>query len=188
VSTGWYGKQGDPTRREIYALLDPDTEQPRYVGCAQSAATRLTTHWQQKGRRTSRLAAWLRTLTEIPKLQVIESVPVAQWRDRERYWIQVLNGGQLLNVVHTPVASEVYGHAQTEETRQILREAMRMRHQNGLMPVARGVDAGKSALTEDDVRAIRADSRPQRSIAASYGISQPAVWQIKKRRTWTHVE
>jgi len=42
-------------------------------------------------------------------------------------------------------------------------------------------------LSDDDVRAIRADTRPQTQIADQYGISQSNVSQIKTRATWAHV-
>lgn len=39
-------------------------------------------------------------------------------------------------------------------------------------------------LTEQQVRAIRADGRRQVDIAADYGVSQCAISDIKRRRTW----
>lgn len=45
----------------------------------------------------------------------------------------------------------------------------------------------RSKLTPDDIRHIRADSRPQRKIAIDYGISQKAIWNIKSRKTWGRV-
>lgn len=46
---------------------------------------------------------------------------------------------------------------------------------------------GNSRLTEDQVRAIRADSRRQIDIAKAYGITQAAVSGIKLRKMWAHV-
>lgn len=51
----------------------------------------------------------------------------------------------------------------------------------------RGTAHGMAKLTADDVRAIRADSRPQRQIAAAYGITQAAVSAIRLRKLWKHV-
>ena len=51
----------------------------------------------------------------------------------------------------------------------------------------RGVGTHRSRLTEEQVLAIRADTRPQRSIAADYGITQTNVSAIKRRQTWTHL-
>lgn len=42
-------------------------------------------------------------------------------------------------------------------------------------------------LTETDVISIRADDRTHDVIAEDYGISQPQVSRIKKRKTWAHV-
>lgn len=52
----------------------------------------------------------------------------------------------------------------------------------------RGTGNGHAKLTEDDVRAIRADPRPQRQIARDYGVGQFCVWSIKQRRHWRHLE
>lgn len=45
-----------------------------------------------------------------------------------------------------------------------------------------------SKLTEDDVRAIRADTRTQREIAKDYGVCQQEISRIKARLRWNHVE
>ena len=54
--------------------------------------------------------------------------------------------------------------------------------------VARGEQCGNSRLTEDQVRAIRADTRTYRAIAADYAIVPSAIHQIKTRKTWRHVD
>lgn len=50
-----------------------------------------------------------------------------------------------------------------------------------------GTTHPRAKLTEAQVRSIRADLRPQRAIAAAYGMGQPAVCEIKNRKTWRHV-
>jgi hypothetical protein len=52
----------------------------------------------------------------------------------------------------------------------------------------KGSSQHKAILTEDDVRAIRADPRKQHEIAAQYGISRVNVSVIKSRKNWKHVE
>lgn len=59
------------------------------------------------------------------------------------------------------------------------------RERHGTLP--RGVGHVNAKLTEDDVRAIRAASGSQRSIAARFGISQMNVSFIVRRETWTHI-
>ena len=50
-----------------------------------------------------------------------------------------------------------------------------------------GKNNSQAKLTEENVRAIRADARSQLAIAAAYGISQTNVGFIKRRITWQHV-
>lgn len=58
----------------------------------------------------------------------------------------------------------------------------------GLMKTMRGEKHPSSNLTANEVLAIRADTRPQRAIAATYGVTQGIVCAIKQRRNWAHVQ
>jgi hypothetical protein len=51
----------------------------------------------------------------------------------------------------------------------------------------RGEAAAISKLSEDQVRAIRRDGRPQDQIASAFGISQANVSLVKNRKSWAHV-
>lgn len=42
-------------------------------------------------------------------------------------------------------------------------------------------------LTDEQVRAIRADRRSNERVGLTYGISRQNVWQIRAGRTWKHV-
>jgi hypothetical protein len=55
-------------------------------------------------------------------------------------------------------------------------------------PNPRGERHGLSKLTSSDIIKIRADRRPQRAIAADYGVAQSTIKNIKIGRTWGHVE
>ena len=61
-----------------------------------------------------------------------------------------------------------------------------MREKGRAAPVV-GEAHGAARLTEADVLAIRADTRTQAAIAADYGVTQPLVNKIKRRKTWAHV-
>ena len=52
----------------------------------------------------------------------------------------------------------------------------------------KGSANGNSKLTDDDVRAIRRDTRRQVDIAATYGIAQTVVSKIKLHQAWMHVK
>ena len=50
-----------------------------------------------------------------------------------------------------------------------------------------GEQIHQSKLTEDDIRAIRADSRSRVVIAARYSVSPSNIGCIQRRKTWAHV-
>ena len=52
----------------------------------------------------------------------------------------------------------------------------------------KGIRNGRSILNEQQIRAIRKDSRRLRLIGESYGIATSNVSKIKRRDTWTHVD
>lgn len=56
------------------------------------------------------------------------------------------------------------------------------------MAAARGEAHYMSKLTEDDIKEIRMDPRPQRIIAEEYGVSPTQIGYIKTERAWKHVE
>lgn len=51
----------------------------------------------------------------------------------------------------------------------------------------RGEDHASSKLTEEQVKAIRQDTRPQSAIAREVGVSQSLVCMIRRRRVWAHI-
>jgi hypothetical protein len=50
-----------------------------------------------------------------------------------------------------------------------------------------GALSGAAKLTETQVLAIRRDTRPQRLVAAEFGVSQSRVWAIRHRRSWARL-
>jgi predicted DNA-binding protein YlxM (UPF0122 family) len=56
------------------------------------------------------------------------------------------------------------------------------------LPGLVGDDHPNTSLTEDQVRAIRADTRSLRKIATEYGISKSSVHDLKARKTWGHLQ
>ena len=50
-----------------------------------------------------------------------------------------------------------------------------------------GEKNGNSKLTEDEVRAIRADSRSNAAVAETYSVSAMVISKIRRRKAWTHV-
>lgn len=54
--------------------------------------------------------------------------------------------------------------------------------------VHRGESHWSTKLTADDVRAIRASTEKQRDIAQKYGLTQTTVSDIKRRKSWAHID
>lgn len=59
------------------------------------------------------------------------------------------------------------------------------RHRDGT--AALGSKSGMAKLTEEQVVAIRQDTRTQEVIAAEYGVTHANIGYIKRRKTWRHV-
>ena len=57
-----------------------------------------------------------------------------------------------------------------------------------IFEVHHGEAVNSAKLTETEVRAIRADERSYRKIAADYGIAPGNVWFIRQRKSWAHVD
>ena len=55
------------------------------------------------------------------------------------------------------------------------------------MPLVVGSANANAKITEDDVRAIRADPRNHTHVARDYGLTKQAVSMMRSRKTWRHV-
>ena len=126
----------------IYALIDPRTGRPRYVGKSNAPAQRRRAHIRnaREGERGHR-AAWLRELLRRglrPGLLVLERCAGDTWADRERHWIATLSveltnhtaGGETCDwtpAMRANASERMRGWVPSESTRQRLAEAQRQR-------------------------------------------------------------
>jgi hypothetical protein len=53
---------------------------------------------------------------------------------------------------------------------------------------AQGSQVGTSKLTEQDIRAIRRSPEPQKILAERYSVGIAAIWCIRSRRSWKHID
>ena len=53
---------------------------------------------------------------------------------------------------------------------------------------ARGERNGRSKLTPEQVRAIRASDRPSTELAPEHGVSSGTIRTVRTRRTWRHLD
>lgn len=84
------GKSHEKRTVYIYTLVDPRTEEIRYVGKTTNLKARAASHWHDVKRKKSHLYNWIRSLKKRgvrPVVRVIEETDTDHWQDRERYWI-----------------------------------------------------------------------------------------------------
>lgn len=80
-----------PRTAYIYALLDPDTDEIRYIGWTKQPPIRFSGHISDAKRRCkSHCNRWVATLLEcgkLPVMQIIEETDTDHFAERECYWI-----------------------------------------------------------------------------------------------------
>jgi len=86
----------------IYGLIDPLTQELRYVGKANDLKRRLICHIRDAKIGNGHKDNWIKSLLAIglrPEIFDIESVPYFDWQDSERFWISYFRfvGCRLIN-------------------------------------------------------------------------------------------
>ncbi len=122
----------------IYALIDPDTEEIRYIGKADNPKERFRKHLYDKHKcyRTS----WIKSLLtegKKPKLKILQQVPQDTWEFWERAWIASAQDFPLVNQTSGgegckdfnddalgKMRSSHLGHKASEETKRKMSEAL----------------------------------------------------------------
>jgi hypothetical protein len=83
----------------IYGLHHPETGELRYVGKANHVQKRLKSHLRDARRRNTPLYCWMRTLSAPPRIEVLEEVEDADWKEAERRLVALhRSSGRLLNL------------------------------------------------------------------------------------------
>ena len=85
----------------IYALIDPRTNEIRYVGKTDDLKTRIRRHNTEKGK--DHRYYWIHQLHQCglkPEVIILEVVTKENWQERERYWISFYRdqGARLVNI------------------------------------------------------------------------------------------
>ena len=111
---------------KIYALLDPNTKQPRYVGkTKQKLNQRLNKHIYNKNNNAP-INKWIRSKIKEHKnikISLIEECSEDSWKERESYWIKKYkNKYDLMNIAPGGESGcESYNH--TEEAKKKISKA-----------------------------------------------------------------
>jgi hypothetical protein len=197
----------------IYGLVDPDTDEVRYVGATTKPLMRRLYGHMSESRESPHLAKsrWIASLDR-RRPEVIELEKVERdWRDRERYWMaqfpnltnEAAGGAGCPPVPKTPehvakVRAALTGRAGrpcTDEQRAKISDAMRGRRKSpqtveNMRRARQGEGAAMAKLMNDQVLYIRqqvADGRTRTDLAEEMGVSYATVSDIVARRRWTHI-
>ena len=98
----------------IYSLIDPVTEEIRYIGKTVNPSQRLSAHIKSGYKKGSHKECWIYGLLEKnlkPKMNIIEECLDDSWIEREKYYIRTLPN--LTN--HTEGGDSPSGHKMSEE-------------------------------------------------------------------------
>jgi group I intron endonuclease len=86
----------------IYALLDPKTNECKYVGVTENPKRRSQGHYSYANKGTDAKSLWVRQLKDIslrPGFIILEETPAEEKFDAEHWWVSYLKtlGAKLLN-------------------------------------------------------------------------------------------
>lgn len=89
----------------IYILIDPETQQVRYVGKANNVSQRYKAHLNRARKHQIHKLNWINSLKSKglkPIIEVIDIVPIENWQFWETYWISQFKtwGFDLINYTH----------------------------------------------------------------------------------------
>jgi len=74
----------------VYGLVDPRTDQIRYVGQSVDPVERLAAHLEECYQEQSEKAEWIQELKKlglVPRQIILERTTSELWEEREQYWI-----------------------------------------------------------------------------------------------------
>jgi len=74
----------------IYCLIDPITNEPRYIGKANNPKERFKNHLNKARDKNTHKRNWINSLKKKslkPRLEIIKEVPISEWHKYEKYYI-----------------------------------------------------------------------------------------------------
>ena len=111
----------------IYALCDPETEEIRYIGKANSIRRRYSDHINEcKTSKISHKISWIKSLLskgKKPLIKILDEVPQDDWKIWEVYYIELYKskGANLTNLTEGGQGGNGYKHS--EESREKMRKS-----------------------------------------------------------------
>jgi len=140
----------------IYVLKDPNSGEIRYVGKSDKPKERLVEHIRKSKYKKTYKNNWIQNLIKEDKkpiLEIIDTVPMCEWSEKEKYWIKYYreNGCSLTNLtdggdggnfgdeINKLISQKLKGGVFSEETIKRMTESARKR---------KLTDEGKKLLSE----------------------------------------
>jgi hypothetical protein len=128
----------------IYSLIDPETNEIRYIGKSNNPKNRLVDHIRKSKYSNVYKNRWISKLKEknlSPIMNIIESVCNDMWSEREKYWIKYYkdmgckltnltdggDGGNFGNDVNKKISEKLKGRKFTPETLKLMSESAKKR-------------------------------------------------------------
>lgn len=131
---------------------------------------------------------WLWTASCYPNGYGVFNSPRGNYAHRNS-WVfyrgGIPNGMQVLHRCDNPICvnpDHLFLGTQADNIRDMDKKGRRAR----VGP--QGERAPSAKLTEDQVRAIRSDERSRNVVAVEYGVRKSAIYKIRRRATWRHVQ
>lgn len=176
----------------IYALLEPGTEKPRYIGStADSVSHRVKLHWVSRFKRKTNVAIWLQSLNNKPDCWIIQEVSNDLRWQAEEYWTDLLRqmpDVMLLNQVSGRHSVGSAGRMWTDEQRKQQSLRTKAAWMQGTLNPVRGENRSDAKLTADAVREIRLSSENAPVLAQKFNVSPRTIHAVRRKNgSWKHV-
>lgn len=192
----------------IYGVIDPVTNECRYVGKTVDLKNRIRKHlYTSRVQCVNHKDYWIRSVVNKgvdPIFIELEVVPKGVgWEEYERFWISYLKvlGARLCN--HTSGGGGLSGHVQSEETkrrralnwvgRKHSEESKRKMSETKIKAAThRGEDNQFSKFSEEKVKEVIesffTSKLTRKGIAEVMGLSHASVIQMVSGKSWKHLD
>lgn len=179
----------------IYGLVDPRTEEVRYIGKSSRGMTRPWLHLCPSNLRgESHKERWIRAVMADglkPKIVVLQRCASVDELDaaEEQVITDFRSRGAALTNATPGGKGKPLGCASSEETRKKISAALTGRRY-GSRERIRGENHPKRRFDENDVifvRELRMKGATQQMLADFFGVSQACIFSVCSGKTWRHV-
>lgn len=165
----------------IYGLIDPRTDELRWVGKSDDPQRRMLQHMARHTGTAPRIA-WFRELRDRgidPRVVILEEVATSDWQDAERRWIDDMrdDGHQLLNAIAGGTGgSHNAGMKLGPQSDEVKQRRLERRQQFQRRPMSA---EGRRRLREARKLDPRIGERVEAMVAATRGVPKSAEHKAK---------